>query len=124
MREFEFCPGTPTVLLRAARWLCTIVLVVLVSSLHVASSAGGFDQDLGPVAICIGDICCIDDVCAANGSYTLGCEFVRAHPNDADEQAAKYIFTIQNRYSSYSYVRRSFSSGGACGKTILVARCR
>jgi hypothetical protein len=110
-------------LTKAGRRLCRFAGIVLVLLLQPAFGVGAFAQGLGPLFICIGDICCVDGICAGTGRYNLGCEFARAHPSDADEQAAKYVCTIENKYSGYSFVRQSNASGSGCGETILMARC-
>lgn len=72
-------------------------LIAAVSSALVLINTSAFAQN--PYTICIGAGC--DD----SASINLDCSFAAAHPSDADEQAAKLVCQVQNKYEKYTYVR-------------------
>ncbi len=92
-----------------------VLLFGFVCSGLALSSAPSFAQN--PYTVCIGDRC--DYPAYVN----LNCSFATAHPNDADDEAAKLVCTVRNNYEKYTYVRTGVIKGGRCGATYLQIRC-
>jgi hypothetical protein len=71
-----------------------------------------------PYTICIGDRC-------DHPAYIkLDCSFATAHPDDTDDQAAKFICMVRNNYTKYTYVRTGSTKGGRCGAVYVQVRCQ
>ena len=66
---------------------------------------------------------CIGDGCDRHAYVNLGCSFATAHPNDVDEEAAKLICMVKNKYEKYIFVRTHVVKGGRCGAIYLEVRC-
>lgn len=91
-------------------------LFIATCSTFIVASTSAFGGQ-NPYSVCIGDRCNYQT------SVNLNCSFAAAHPNDTDEQAAKFVCTIQNNYSNYNYVRTVVTKGGRCGTTYVQVRC-
>lgn len=75
-------------------------------------------QAQNPYTICIGDRC-------EHPAYVnLDCSFATAHPDDTDDQAAKFVCMVRNNYDKYTYVRTGRTKGGRCGAIYIQVRCR
>lgn len=92
------------------------VLVAAVCSVLTLINTAAFAQN--PYTICIGN------GCDYRASINLDCTFATAHPNDADEQAAKLVCQVQNKYEKYTYVRTGAIKTGRCGTTYIQVRCQ
>jgi hypothetical protein len=70
-----------------------------------------------PYTICIGDLC------HSPSDIKLGCSFAATHQDSTDEDAAKLVCMVRNKYEKYTFVRTAIIKGGRCGAIYVQVRC-
>jgi|SRR5690349_13167159 hypothetical protein len=99
------------------RTTCKIATLLLASicSASVLPIQTAFAQN--PYTVCIGDLC------HYRSYINLGCSFVASHHDSTDEDAAKLVCLVRNKYEKYTFVRTAIIKGGRCGAIYVQVRC-
>jgi hypothetical protein len=99
---------------QTTRKMAVLMLASICSAL-VPQIGTAFAQN--PYTICIGDLC-------HSPSYiNLGCSFAGSHKDSTDEDAAKLVCMVRNKYEKYTFVRTAIIKGGRCGAIYVQVRC-
>lgn len=100
------------------RRICKVVTMILPSVCLGFTLQIPMASAENPYTVCIGDLCNYP-------SYVnLGCSFATTHHDATDDEAAKLVCMVRNKYEKYIYVRTGIIKGGKCGAIYVQVRCQ